>query len=282
MTHFAPINLQRFPRPVAWIGGGMLIAGLFILIVSAMFSGQSLLGQVTAFQSGKHLDENIVLLDSDRHFLRPLTAFSQVSIDAYDWHPSGESIIMSARYLETNAFNLYRVDLQGKIQRLNSDETTWDLNPLWSPTGDQLAFLTNRGSGLRLYVMAADGSNLRRLSRLQVDAGNFDWSPDGTQIAAVQRDGIWLMNPDNGELTLLTNVPGFEREPRWSEDGASITFRTGDFEFYRVEVLTGATQAVDWSTLPPELLKSSASQVIMMTDNTTTALQIDTSLQRPH
>ncbi|NDJ60963.1 MAG: hypothetical protein GYB67_07550, partial [Chloroflexi bacterium] len=43
----------------------------------------------------------------------------------------------------------------------------------WSPDGTQLAFESRRDGNFEIYVMNADGSNVRRLT----DHPEPDWSP---------------------------------------------------------------------------------------------------------
>ena len=72
----------------------------------------------------------------------------------------------------------------------------------WSPDGRRIAFTTNRDGNTELYVMNADGSGQRRLTRTpERFEGNPAWSPDGSRIA-FQREGLkprWaflVMNAD--------------------------------------------------------------------------------------
>jgi plastocyanin len=78
-----------------------------------------------------------------------------------------------------------------------------------------------------IYVMNADGTNLRRLA-----AGfNPSWSPDGTGIAFVRYGpgvaDLYLMNDDGSGVTQLTDGPEVDHGPRWSPDGLTIAFSRG-------------------------------------------------------
>ena len=63
--------------------------------------------------------------------------------------------------------------------------TVRDSNPVWSPDGRRIAFESN----WQLWVMNADGSGQRRLTRN--GARNFAsvWSPDGRRFAFEHRIG---------------------------------------------------------------------------------------------
>ncbi len=67
----------------------------------------------------------------------------------------------------------------------------------WSPDGRKIVFVSDRDGNGEIYVMNADGSEQRRLTR---DPGNDSspaWSPDG-QMIAFERD-----LPSGGELHVM-------------------------------------------------------------------------------
>ena len=74
---------------------------------------------------------------------------------------------------------------------LGRDELSWnDDAPKWSPDGQRIVFESNRNDPERglytIYVMNADGSGLRRLTKSGTDAEHPHWSPDGKRIVYVQ------------------------------------------------------------------------------------------------
>ena len=90
------------------------------------------------------------------------------------------------------------------------------------------------------FVMNADGSGLRRLTRIaRVNGALPSWSPDGRKIVFVSdRDGnleVYVMNADGSGQRNLTRHPGHDSDPAWSPDGRKIAFTTkreGNFEIY--------------------------------------------------
>ena len=55
--------------------------------------------------------------------------------------------------------------------------------PRWSPDGQWLGFLSDRGGRQQLYVMTAGGGDPVQLTTLADGVSNFRWAPDGTRIA---------------------------------------------------------------------------------------------------
>ena len=107
----------------------------------------------------------------------------------------------------------------------------------------RIAFASNRAGNNEIYSMAADGTDVRRLTTNPGDDILPAWSPDGTKIAfSSNRVGakgydIFVMNADGTGLVNLTNTAGSDRFPAWSRDGTKIAFmsardRNGNFEIY--------------------------------------------------
>jgi len=102
--------------------------------------------------------------------------------------------------------------------------------PAWSPDDKQIVFASNRdeGGSANLYVVDADGSNLRRLTRHTGFDYTPDWSPDGERIAFMStRDGspdVYVMDSGGSNVTRLTEGEENLCCPDWSPDGVRIAF----------------------------------------------------------
>jgi Tol biopolymer transport system component len=114
------------------------------------------------------------------------------------------------------------------LRRLTDDPMTPDNHPAWSPDGSGIAF--SRGPQLgpsHLYVMDADGTNLRQLTQGGGWDRNAAWSADGTRIAFARsgNDGyeVYVMDADGLNVTAVTSVAAEEApSPAWSPDGSRI------------------------------------------------------------
>jgi Tol biopolymer transport system component len=74
----------------------------------------------------------------------------------------------------------------GNIRRLTDHEKT-DSHPAWAPNGRHIAFTSSRhepgkGNPKAIYVMDADGSNVRRLT-MMISSEYASWAPGGGRIA---------------------------------------------------------------------------------------------------
>ena len=85
--------------------------------------------------------------------------------------------------------------------------------PIWSPTGEWIAFGSGQGDNVDVYVVDSSGSNLRNLTdRLGTDRFG-DWSPDGRSLLFTSdRDGevaIYAVTLDDGEPKVSEPVRAF-------------------------------------------------------------------------
>ncbi len=129
-------------------------------------------------------------------------------------------------------------------QRLTKDEYD-DFNPVWSPDGTRIAFMSDRGQGpgYKVYSMAADGSEIRRLTPVEpVELGvtyvsRPAWSPDGRSIAFVAstvrwKDGvinevqhfIATVEPDGSNFRKLVQSKWPMGDPIWHPNNGLLTF----------------------------------------------------------
>ncbi len=122
--------------------------------------------------------------------------------------------------------------------------------PVWSPNGQQIAFIALHGFFKDIYLIDAAGGAPRQLTHGGQE--NYPaWSPDGQQIAYVSaRDGdfeLYLINADGSHERQLTDNTALEDTPVWSPDGTRLAFmsdRDGGYNLYVMDIATGATQRV--------------------------------------
>lgn len=118
-----------------------------------------------------------------------------------------------------------------RLTRTRNAQETW---PAWSPDGAAIAFTSNAEDEFQdIYVMGADGSDVRNLTGMPGFDAFPEWSPDGTRIAFTSGragpDDIWVMGSDGSNPLQLTSGEAIDERPDWSPDGTTLVFsRDGD------------------------------------------------------
>lgn len=199
-----------------------------------------------AYTEDSGVTTDIYVKDFLRRTVRNLTPDSLVDTVPV-WSPDSVHLLFNSNRDENR--EIYRADLTClrtdptcRIPMTNlTNNPALDVGGAWSPDGQTIAFFSTRDGSSELYLMDADGGNVRRLTNdLNTDMGSIAWSPDGKQIGYVSMlpSGDWdifSIDAAGGEPHNLTQALGQDQEPRWSPDGKQIAFlslRDGNFEIY--------------------------------------------------
>ena len=156
-------------------------------------------GNWIAFDSNRNGNEEIYVMSSDGSNVKRLTD-TPGKHHSYNpqWSPDGKRIAFSSTRdgSSDNVFEsveIYTMDTDGSnVRRLThaTDEGYTSSDAKWSPDGKKIAFLSGPGAKSRhcyksrrtrwgksqeIYVMDADGSNVRRLTFNKASDAHPDW-----------------------------------------------------------------------------------------------------------
>jgi len=150
----------------------------------------------------------------------------------------------------------------GTPTRLTSD-TAVQSEPMWSPDGQSIAFVSDRDGGMGVWIRSVQSGQDRRLTKGDIAAGTPAWSRDGRQIAFVDAEGqIQIADVQTGATRRVhehLNEPG---RPSWSPDGSAVVvsslhpystrFREGVNGVLRVAVDGSAPRSDRWFDPAPD------------------------------
>jgi TolB protein len=98
-----------------------------------------------------------------------------------------------------------------------------------SPNGRHIAFTSDRGGVVDVYVIASDGAGEQQVTNTAEAEGNLAWTADGKRILFStfkdDRSHLFSIDPSGKNQTELATVPG--RAPTLSPDGQSLVYMAG-------------------------------------------------------
>ena len=123
--------------------------------------------------------------------------------------------------------------------------------PAWAPDGKQLAAVLTRDGTSQIYLMNADGTNLRRLTISgAIDTEPF-FTPDGQSIYFTSDRGgspqIYRMAASGGDPVRVTFDGDYNVSPRVSPDGKTLAFISrisGRFQLMAMDLENRQIQAL--------------------------------------
>jgi len=160
------------------------------------------------------------------------------------WRPDGKEMLLTSYRSGRPEIWVYRLSdhsFRSLGHRGNS------MGGEYSPDGKRIAYCLTEGADTHIWVMNADGSNARRLTRdPTIDVSPF-WSPDGTRITFTSdRAGtpqLYVMAADGSGVRRITFQGNYNQTPIWSPRGDTIAFTARDerkvFDLFLVTVDRG-------------------------------------------
>ena len=145
---------------------------------------------------------DLYLLPTSGGNLRRLTEDDAGEL-APSWSPKGNRIVFSREILG-NTPTLYAIDPDGSnLEQLNPLDCH-GIPPAWSPDGSELLCTNIRGETVAI-VDAASGEP--RITGFPLGSCSA-WSPDGAQLLCSNANGVYTMNADGSDLSLIIPSDG--------------------------------------------------------------------------
>ncbi len=119
--------------------------------------------------------------------IKPNDLYELKTVSDPQLSPNGEEMIYIETYIEKETddyiSNLFYMNLDEKkpIQWTFGKEKT--SSPVWSPDGNQIAFVSTRNGQSQIYIMSKNGGEARQITFSKNGASTPVWSPCGKKIA---------------------------------------------------------------------------------------------------
>lgn len=145
--------------------------------------------------------------------------------------------------------DLYLLPIGGKARPLTQDQFS-KVDPAWSPDGKTLAYSTDKGGSLDIWLRDMATGEARQLTRFDGAAVSSAWSRDGKSIAFLgQNGGLFIADAATGETRRLYADIWEPGKPSWGPGDKTIAyaafkpysarFREGLSEILTVDVESG-------------------------------------------
>jgi Tol biopolymer transport system component len=167
--------------------------------------------------------------------LEPLAEGEVRSNVGPDMSPDGNYVIFSSRAADGQAA-LMRLDMvTGEVVNLTRVSSgiapAADLLARFAPDGKRIAFASVLES-TQIFVMSADGRDVRPITNDATNDADPAWSPDGRWIVfvshqpaanpAADEDTLMKVNVESGQTVTLARAPGQLSQPIFSPDGKTV------------------------------------------------------------
>jgi len=158
-----------------------------------------------------------------------------------DVHPGGRLIIFDL------LGDLYLLPMTGGDATRLTSGAAYDLQPRFSPSGDQVLFTSDRGGINAVWVADFDGTGLSEFRNINEDSkqtfGGANWTPDGdwilarkriTDISSIGVTELWMLHKDGGSGIKLISNKGEVDSFHASADGRYLYYgESGPFNYGR-------------------------------------------------
>jgi Tol biopolymer transport system component/imidazolonepropionase-like amidohydrolase len=132
--------------------------------------------------------------------------------------------------------DIYTLPIAGGVATAISTGPAFDSHPRYSPDGRTIAFTSDRGGIDNVWLMDADGKNLRPVTAEKDSyVRGAAWTPDGNYLIARKQDGkraslqpveLWIYHREGGGGIKLTSSDDFNTA------GGAVVSRDGRFVYF--------------------------------------------------
>ncbi|GIK60718.1 MAG: tricorn protease [Ignavibacteriota bacterium] len=148
-------------------------------------------------------------------------------VNWFEISPTGKRALLEARG------DVFTVPAEnGEIINITQTPGIREIDPVWSPDGKWIAYLSDRTGEYEIYTKSSDGSGEEKQITNDGTIWRFSpvWSPDSKQIAfADKNQKLWYVNVDDGNQIEVDHSNYNDiTDYKWSPDSKWLTYTKSD------------------------------------------------------
>jgi dipeptidyl aminopeptidase/acylaminoacyl peptidase len=165
---------------------------------------------------------------------------------------------------DNRRLHIFVAEVASKKVRQLTDGVYYEHSIDWSPKGDEILFVSNRGPdpdrffNYDVFAVAVASGSLRRLTDTKSAEYYPRWSPDGRRIAfsgtrrpltssetTMEDTHVWVMDASGGSRQEIGTVDNRQGAPLWSQDGRFLYVtlqEKGEIRLIRLPAAGGAPE----------------------------------------
>ena len=228
-------------------GGVMRLTNTTAKEISAVWSPD---GSRIVFDSERDGNRELYVMNSDGSDQTRLTFNPTADAGPVSFSPEGKRIAYARSVSDQGrgaySFDIYTMNVDGSDQRQLTVDPDFDAEPIWSPDGTRILFISDRDGDLEIYAINPDGSREEKLSTSNSrHEGAFAFTADGKQVFCVADTlekfeflQIYLMNLDGTDRRRITSFSDKVYRVSYSKEAQKFAISStadGNHEIYSME-----------------------------------------------
>jgi len=189
-----------------------------------------------------------ISIPGDRPNIRPRSVDASKNIRGASISPSGKRVVIEGR---GDVFSAPAKE--GVTRNLTRTDGVFERDPVWSPDGKWIAYLSDETGEYELWIRASDAKLPEEKADDKKEEAKDDKKGDEAKAEDTKTDEATKAEP-KPEPRKLTNLgAGFRYDPTWSPDSKFIAFHDQAGRLYLTTVESGETKLLDtdpWANGP--------------------------------